>query len=313
MGKHGGHDMMDNLREGAWLREETVRLLLRHLPTAGDYPSPVAGMTLYRRDASEHVANCVYRPQVILIAQGWKSAVVAGQKVTYGAGQFLLTGVDMPAQARAVEVTPGKPFLSIMVSLDKGILDQLLMETDSSQNPAGVPSALGVADADTRLWRVFHHLAELFDAPEDAPAMGPLYLKELHYRLLTGPLGGQLRQLYLPGTPSRHIAGAISWLRENFATPLHIKELARRANLSESVLFRQFKKVTSLTPLQFQKQLRLQEAHRLMVAEHMDANTASLTVGYESPHQFNREYKRLFGQPPLRDVSQWRGKVSTQA
>ena len=304
--------MMDNLREGAWLREETVRLLLRHLPTAGDYPSPVAGMTLYRRDASEHVANCVYRPQVILIAQGWKSAIVAGQKVTYGTGQFLLTGVDMPAQARAVEVTPGKPFLSIMVSLDKGILDQLLMETENSQNVA-VPSALGVAAADTRLWRVFHHLAELFDAPEDVPVMAPLYLKEMHYRLFTGPLGGQLRQLYLPGTPSRHIAEAISWLRENYATPLHIKELARRANLSESVLFRQFKKVTSLTPLQFQKQIRLQEAHRLMVAEHMDANTASLTVGYESPHQFNREYKRLFGQPPLRDVSQWRGKVSTQA
>ena len=141
--------MVDTLREAVRLREETVRLLLRHLPARGDCPSPVAGTTLYRRDASEHVANCVYRPQVILIAQGWKSAIVAGQKMTYGAGQFMLTGLDMPAQARTVKVSPGKPFFSIMVSLNKGILDQLFIETENSQNVAGNPSALGVADADT--------------------------------------------------------------------------------------------------------------------------------------------------------------------
>ncbi|MBQ9537060.1 MAG: AraC family transcriptional regulator [Desulfovibrionaceae bacterium] len=300
--------MCDGVQEAEWLREQTLQVLLRHIPKAGDYASPLADMMFFRRDKSERVVNCVYKPQVILIVQGEKSAVVAGQTVKYGTGQYLLTVVDLPAQSRCVEATPEQPFFSIMISLDKTLIDQLLMATENSKNMLDDPAALGVADVDTRLWRVIHNLTELFDTPEDVGILAPLYMKELHYRLLCGPLGGRLRHLYLPGTPSRHIAGAIAWLRENFAAPLHIKDLARRANLSESMLFRQFKKVTSLTPLQFQKQLRLQEAHRLMVSESMDANTASLCVGYESPQQFSREYKRLFGLPPLRDVTQWRAR-----
>ncbi|MBR3665345.1 MAG: AraC family transcriptional regulator [Desulfovibrio sp.] len=298
--------MRDECSERDWLREETVRLLSRHLPKSGDYPGPVAGMTIYRRDASERVTGCIYGAQIIAIVQGRKRALVAGQRVAYGAGQYLLTGVDLPAQARAVEVEAGRPFFSMLIALDKALLDQLLMETDNCHMPEAEQTALGVAEADVRMWRVFHSLAELFENPQDVPVIAPLCLKALHYRLLTGPLGGQLRQLYLPGTTSRHIAGAIAWLRQNFTAPLRISDLAQRVNLSESMLFRQFKKVTSLTPLQFQKQLRLQEAQRLMITEHMDANTASLSVGYESPHQFSREYKRFFGQPPLRDANQWR-------
>ncbi|MBQ9407083.1 MAG: AraC family transcriptional regulator [Desulfovibrio sp.] len=297
---------MDEFWEKKWLQEDTWRLLRQRMPTPGDYPDPGTGLTVYRRDASECVSNCVYRPQIIFIVHGRKSAIVAGQRFAYGPGQYLLTGVDMPAQARAVEVEAGKPFFSLVVPLDKGVLDQLLMEMENSPVSGTEQKALGVAQADVHLWRVFHGLAELLAMPDDARILAPLYRKELHYRLLHGPLGEQLRQLYLPGTPSRHIAATIAWLRENFAAPLHIKELAQRAHLSESMLFRQFKKVTSLTPLQFQKHLRLQEAHRLMVTERLDANNASLRVGYESPHQFNREYKRLFGQPPRRDVSNWR-------
>ncbi|MCR5256646.1 MAG: AraC family transcriptional regulator [Desulfovibrio sp.] len=194
----------------------------------------------------------------------------------------------------------------------KGIFkpDRLPPEADAVQPRSGGGALTGLtASADQRLLRVFRDLAVFAETPEDESFMGPLLLQELHWRLLTGPLGGLVRRIYLPGGIPRQIACAVSWLRENYAKPLRIKELARRVNLSEAALFRQFKQATSLAPLQFQKRLRLEEARRLMVADRMDASSnASFAVGYESPHQFSREYKRLFGQPSLRDASRQRAQ-----
>ncbi|MBQ7738767.1 MAG: AraC family transcriptional regulator [Desulfovibrionaceae bacterium] len=299
---------MNVFSERDWLLNDTASLLASHLPKTGDYSTCVPSLTVYRRDLSEHALNCVYTPQIIVVVLGQKSAQVGGRKVVCEAGEYLLTCVDMPASERVVAATDGKPYFSMQITLDKDVLDQLLLETESVCVPKTAQTAVCVAKANTRMWRIFHSLAELLTTPEDALLLAPLYIKELHYHLLQGPLGWQLRQVYLPGTPSRHIAWVIAWIRENFTAPLKIAELARLANLSESMLFRQFKKVTSLTPLQFQKQLRLQEAHRLMVVERLDANSASLSVGYTSPHQFSREYKRFFGAPPLRDANRWRAQ-----
>lgn len=167
----------------------------------------------------------------------------------------------------------------------KGIfkLDRLLPEADAMQPRSGGGALTGLtagtASADRRLLRVFRDLAEFAETPEDEPFMGSLLLQELHWRLLAGPLGGLVRRIYLPGGIPRQIACAVSWLRENYAKPLRIKELARRVKLSEATLFRQVKRATSLAPLQFQKRLRLEEARRLMVAERMDASSASFAVG----------------------------------
>lgn len=294
--------MNDSSNELEQVRRSLTETLLRRMPEPGDYPAVIEGVTTYRRDESLQLDNCIYCPLVTLVVQGFKSSLVGNQALDYQGGQYMITGVDMPSVSHIKDATPESPFLSMTIFLDRAIIGQLILETPPNLITGNNERGMCVATADVDTLRAFQRVAELIEKPGDVPVLGPMVLKELHYRLLTGPHGNRLRQLNTPGSQSSQIAGAVSWLKTHFTEPLHIEELAYKANVSESTLHRQFKKLTTLSPLQYQKRMRLHEAQRLMLVEKMDANSASLAVGYESPHQFNREYKRLFGQPPMRDV-----------
>lgn len=276
--------------------------LLRLMPEPGLFPVGIAGLRLHRKNEPAPPNHCLYNPLVIVVIQGFKRSIVGNQELRYGRGHYMITGVDMPSISNVTQATPEEPFLSVTMDLDRAVIGQLLLETPKERAVSNIRRGMSVSDAETDLLIAIERMVDLLDKPADLKIMVPLISKEIHYRLLTGPQGDVLRQLNTPGSQSNQIVEAVSWLRENYREPLRIEDLAARASMSPSTLHRQFKKVTTISPLQYQKRLRLHAARRLMLLEDMDANSASLAVGYESPQQFNREYKRLFGQPPRRDV-----------
>lgn len=216
----------------------------------------------------------------------------------------MVTGVDMPAINYVTGASPEKPFLGVFINLDKYLIAQLAADIPpSSRLENGSYKGMAVAEVDPDVLDAFLRLTELLDKPKQIPVLAPMIIREIHYRLLIGPQGERLRMINTLGTQSNQIAKIITWLRDNYKEPVQVDELAGKVNMATSTFHRRFREVTTLSPLQFQKRLRLYEAQRLMLSENEDAATAGLTVGYESPTQFNREYKRLFGGPPYRHVS----------
>ena len=264
---------------------------------------------LSKLDKGEELENCFYTPRVGVVLQGHKRSRIGSVEYRYGEFQCIVVGVDMPGIFYLTDVSPQKPFLAVSMELDRYLITQLSAEIHPAlrQNSAR-HSYRGVAIADVELGVLdaFSRLVDLLDHPEQIPVLAPIIKKELHYRLLLGPHGECLLAINTLGTQSNQIAGAITWLREYYRKPLLIGELAEKVNMAPSTFHRHFKLVTTLSPIQFQKRLRLYEAQRLMLAEGKDANFAAIDVGYESVSQFNREYKRLFGEPPFRDINRLR-------
>ena len=278
-------------------------LLLKRMPEPGKCSTAVEGLSMSRRESDVHVENCFYRPSVGLVVQGSKRSVVGSDEYSYGENQCLVVSVDMPSSFFASGATHERPFLAISLDLDKYLISRLVMELLAAPD-AGNESCkgVGVTNATPDLLNAFLRLVELLEKPGEVAFLAPVVIQEIYYRLLLGPLGNNLRRFSTLGTQSNQIAQAIAWLRDNYKEPLHIETLARRVNMGTSTFHRHFKEVTSLSPLQYHKRLRLYEAQRLMLTEDADAAGAGLAVGYESPTQFNREYKRMFGEPPRRDV-----------
>lgn len=248
-----------------------------------------------------------YKPSLALIAQGAKQVVLGDDVYRYGGTDYLLTSIDLPVTTQIVEASTEKPYLSVMFQIDTARIASLL-EHAGHQDSAPVPAARGMAvstvtpeleDAAIRLLR-------LLDRPGDIPALLPLIEQEIIYRILTGPQSGRLRQMAITESQSHQISRACIWLKEHYALPLKIEELANRVSMSVSSLHHHFKAITAMSPMQYQKQLRLQEARRLMLEDMLDAGSAGHQVGYESQSQFSREYARQFGEPPLRDVGRVR-------
>lgn len=291
--------------------ERAMRLLkeklLRRMPRPGKFATAVEGLGMARREEVEKPEVCFNRPIVAVVVQGFKRSLIGSEEFRYGEGHCLVAGVDLPSSSYITEASPERPFLAVALELDTYLITRMAAEVPA---PAGLGQgagkALSVADADPDVLDAFSRLVDLLDRPEQIPVLAPLIVREIHYRLLMGPQGGYLRQLNTHGTQSSQIARAISWLKDNFKEPLQVDRLARQVNMATSTFHRHFKEVTTLSPLQFHKRLRLYEAQRLMLAEDANAASAGLAVGYESPTQFNREYKRLFGEPPRRDVSRLR-------
>lgn len=284
--------------------------LLANTTGTGDFETAIDGVRLHRRDELGELENCIYKPLATVVVQGFKRSVIGSDEYRYGEGHCLISGVDMPSANYITDASPEKPFLGMSIYLDRSLIRQLAMEAPPSvfaegQNDKGV----SVADVEEDVLNAFLRLAELLEKPDHRGVLAPMILREIHFCLLISKQGGFLRQLNTPDSHGSQIAMAVAWLRENYKEPLQVDELARRVNMSTATLHRHFKRVTTLSPLQFQKRLRLHEAQRLMLTESNDANSASLAVGYESPHQFNREYKRLFGLPPFKDVSSKRSAV----
>ncbi|GFK95312.1 HTH-type transcriptional activator RhaS [Fundidesulfovibrio magnetotacticus] len=281
--------------------------LLARMPGQGVYETAVEGLRLSRREEPHKVENCFSEPIAAVIVQGFKRSVLGSEEYRYGENQCLVAGVDMPSSSCVLDATRDRPFLAVALVLDKGLITRLAAETPAPQESTTIRNkGISIDNVDPDVLEAFLRLVELLDKPGQIPVLAPLIVREIHYRLLLGPQGAHLRGINTLGSQGNQIAKAINWLKSNYREPLQVDSLARLVNMATSTFHRHFKEVTTLSPLQFHKRLRLYEAQRLMLAERETAAGAALAVGYESPAQFSREYKRLFGEPPHRDIMRGR-------
>lgn len=263
----------------------------------------IPGLSLHRWDAPTDPTSYMLAPSICLIGQGSKRVFLGAGAYMYDEHRFLVTSLDLPLTAQIVEASSEKPYLGLTLELDLRVLAQLMLD-----HPAAAPRSpqdrLGIAigDLSSPLRDAFERLLDLLSHPDDISALAPLIKQEIFYRLLTGEQGPRLRQIVSIENHGHQIARAIGWLKDNFRQPFKVEDLAASTGLSVSAFHAHFRTMTAMSPLQFQKKMRLSEARRLMFAENMDAGTAAFAVGYESPSQFSREYSRLFGAPPLRDI-----------
>lgn len=274
----------------------------------GAYETAVPALHLSRFSAPSALVAFVYEPCLCVVAQGAKEVVLAGEPYRLDSARSLLVSVDLPVAARVVEATPSRPYLGVRIALDPAVVGELLADGLTAA-PARSSRGLGVSPVEPPLLDAVGRLVALLDSPPEVGPLAPLALREITYRVLAGPLGARLRQIASAGAPAHRIARAIRWLKENFAEPLRVESLARQMGMSPSAFHLHFKGVTAMSPLQYQKRLRLQEARRLMLGEGIDAAEAAFRVGYESPSQFSREYRRLFGAPPRQDVAALQAEV----
>jgi AraC-like DNA-binding protein len=279
----------------------------RHIKADGVYATAVPELMLYRSSAPTEHDAAVYEPSLVIVVQGSKEVILAGETYRYDPAQWLLVSVDLPVTARVIEASPSRPCLAIRVSLDAAVVGELVAESISMPIVGSPTRGLAVTSVEPPLLDAVTRLVALLDFPDDILPLAPLVLREITYRLLAGPQGSRLRQIASAGAPAQRIATAIRWLKGHFTDPLRVDSLAKRVRMGPSAFHLHFKEVTAMSPLQYQKRLRIQEARRLMLGEGLDAAEAAYRVGYESPSQFSREYRRMFGAPPRQDVMALKG------
>jgi AraC-like DNA-binding protein len=268
---------------------------------------PLQGLHLARSSSPLKPVHGVFEPSLCVIAQGSKEILLGESRYRYDPFHYLLTTVDLPYVGQILEASQERPYLSLRLELAPTLVSSVMVEAShaSPRDQASV-RAIAVSPLDGNLLDAVVRLTRLLDAPAEVPILLPLITREIIYRLLIGEQGARLRHLAIQGGYTSHIARAIERLRRDFDQPLRIESLARELGMSVSAFHHQFKAVTALSPLQFQKRLRLQEARRLMLGEDLDAASAAYRVGYRDASHFNREYKSLFGVPPMRDVQRLR-------
>ncbi|MDR1280377.1 MAG: AraC family transcriptional regulator [Opitutaceae bacterium] len=295
------------------VRMELGKKIARKIGDAEELATAIPGLTFFRRTCRTAPASVIYSPGLAMIVHGSKRVVLGTATYIYDESRFLLTALDLPTIVEVTQASRNVPYLSFLLGLDLDVARRLIADIDlldttaatataaaaGASPPAGAGMATGPATRD--LLEAVSRLVDLLETPGDIPVLGDLIHREILYRLLTGPAGGLLRQTVMLGTHNRS-ARAIAWLRENFTRPLRIVELARAAGMGVSTLHHHFRTVTAMSPLQYQKHLRLHEARRLLLSDDVDAATAAFRVGYESATQFSREYRRLFGAPPMREI-----------
>ena len=261
-------------------------------------PTTIPGLQVVHSEGPTFPKPSMYHPSLCLVVQGEKEVTIGGRPFPFGAGQCLVVPVSLPVTARVVQA----PFLSLALELDPDQIYAILQELEPGPLAADpAPATLRPMAVDAPMTGAFLRLLQCLDRSEDARILAPLVQKELLYRLLQSKQAGLVRPLGLPASQTRRVAKAIEHLRAHFHESIAMDELARRVNLSPSAFFLHFKRVTSISPLRYQKELRLQEARRLLVTEEADAASAAYQVGYESPSQFSRDYARMFGLPPGAD------------
>lgn len=294
---------------------ELAALLDRLTPADGIHPTAIEPLTLYRMSAPTAPVHGVQQPTFCIVAQGCKQAVLGNEVHLHDPSRYLLISVDLPLVAQIVQASPDEPYLGFCLDLDLRQISALLLDMDPAADAARTPDpsvsarSLSLTPTDTGLLDAVVRLLRLLETPQDLSVLAPLAVREILYRLLMGEQGERLRRLAVADSLTQRVARAIDWLKCHYAEPLRIETIAQEACMSVSGLHHHFKAVTALSPLQYQKHLRLQEARRLLLSENLDAATAGYRVGYQSPSQFSREYSRLFGAPPLRDLTRLRSNA----
>jgi len=292
-------------------RAELIEVMSRALPQDGVLEIH-PGFILARSSKSTEQFHSVFKPAFCIIAQGSKSVHLNEEIFRYDPGHYLISTVDLPIASCVAEASEEKPYLSLRLDLDASVVASVMMESGIKIKKSDAQvKAMDVSPIDADLLETIVKLARLLDTPDEMKFLAPLVIREIIYRLLKGEQGARLSHLITQEGDARRISRAVRQLSENIAEPLKIEQIARELGMSVSGFHHHFKSVTAMSPLQFQKQLRLQEARRLMLSEDLNVASASFRVGYEDPSYFSREYKKLFGAPPQRDVAAIRSNLGT--
>jgi AraC-like DNA-binding protein len=286
---------------------EAVRRYTETQAGKSPYATAIEGLTILRSDHERRPNHLIFKPALCIVVQGAKWAIFGNKRFDYRAGQALVVSFEMPALGTVAEASPSEPYLGIILEFDLAVMRAVLAELNTPPRPSvEVGPRVFVTDFDGPLADCALRMVRLLDTPGAVPLLYPAIMREICYWLLTGPHAGEVVRMVLANSRAQGVIHAIHRLRDRFAKAIRIDELASIAQLSPSAFHRQFKAITSMTPLQYQKQLRLLEARRLMVAGDANVETAAFQVGYESTSQFSREYSRMFGRSPRRDIASLR-------
>ncbi|WP_229611089.1 AraC family transcriptional regulator [Vibrio parahaemolyticus] len=292
-----------NLPSRAFVTQKLAKLIVRWTGNANQYDTPISGLRFSRWTTPTPPTSYTHNPSICLIAQGRKRVLLGEESFIYDANHFLISSVDLPIIANIIEASEEQPYLRLIMELDLTEISQLIVDSELAFTQAKeAQKGIAVGELSESLLDAFVRLAELLDEGQNIKILAPIIKREIFYRLLMSEQGTRLHQIVTAGSHSHQIAKAIDWLKNNFVKPLSVGDLASYTGMSKSSFYTHFRSMTSMTPLQFQKKLRLSEARRLMLTENLDAMAATFKVGYESPSQFSREYSRLFGAPPSKDI-----------
>jgi AraC-like DNA-binding protein len=284
--------------------KELASLIVQNAKEDGVHATHVPRLFVARFSKPTEPRHGVHKASICFIAQGRKQVALGEQMFDYGAGQHLVVSVDLPVIGCVKEASADAPYLCLRLDLDLDLCAEMLLKYPAPRAEAG----LGVAIGDTQpdLIDAAIRLLSLNDAPDHVGELAPLIEREIVYRLLQGPQGCCIRRVLQSENHHRHVGRAITWIKENYDRPIRIEDVASISGMSASSLHQHFREATTMSPLQYQKRLRLEEARRLIMIKSLDAASAGHSVGYDSPSQFSREYKRLFGAPPQRDIERLR-------
>jgi AraC-like DNA-binding protein len=282
---------------------ELARKIALYVGSGENRATDIQGLTLHRRTAATVPCSMTYEPGVTVIAQGKKRVDLGGKTFFYGESRYLLTSVDLPIVSQIVEASEKTPCLAMSLKLEMPVIRELIgrEEMQMAAPPVDTP-AMATGEATAEFLDACCRLIDLLETPRDIPFLSGLIEREIIFRILRGPEGARLRAIATSGDQSNRTAKAIAWIKSNYAKPLRVEDLAQIAGMGISTLHHHFRALTAMSPVQYQKQLRLQAARGRMLIDGLDAASAAFEVGYESASQFNREYSRLFGQPPMRDI-----------
>ena len=285
------------------MRSELVRKIAVHAPGVGEHSTAVPGLLLFRRTKPTPCYRAIYEPSLAVFAQGKKRINLGGTEYLCEPSSFVLSSIDVPVESQILEASDQVPMLSMLLRLEMPIVREIISREDLPE-PAVSPQPRGlvVGQAGVGLLAACVRLIDLLESREDIPFLSNLIQREIIYRILRTPQGARLRAIATSGDLGNRTARAIAWLKANYAKRLHMGELAEVSRMGVSTLHHQFRALTAMSPLQYQKQLRLQAARQRMLVDGVDASSAAYEVGYESVSQFSREYSRFFGQPPMRDI-----------
>ncbi|HCG7139564.1 TPA: AraC family transcriptional regulator [Vibrio parahaemolyticus] len=291
----------------AFATQKLAKLIDRWTGNANQYDTPISGLRFSRWTTPTPPTSYTHNPSICLIAQGRKRVLLGEESFIYDANHFLISSVDLPIIANIIEASEEQPYLGLIMELDLTEISQLIVDSELAFTQSKeAQKGIAVGELSESLLDAFVRLAELLDEGQNIKILAPIIKREIFYRLLISEQGTRLHQIVTAGSHSHQIAKAIDWLKNNFVKPLSVGDLASYTGMSKSSFYTHFRSMTSMTPLQFQKKLRLSEARRLMLTENLDAMAATFKVGYESPSQFSREYSRLFGAPPSKDIKSLR-------
>lgn len=295
-------------------RSELAQQIARLTAKEHRIESEIPGFLVFRYDAPTEPVSAMYEPSICLVVQGAKRVMLGEQEYVYDENHYLITSLGLPVVANVAIASEETPLLGMVLKLDLRMLSQLMVDSNLPiSRPPQANRGMALSEVSEPILNSFRRLLDLLDSPEDIPILAPLIQREILYRLLMSDQGNRLRQIATNGSQGHQIARAVGWLQDNYTQQLKVEGLAKDTGMSVSTFHHHFRSMTAMSPLQFQKWLRLHEARRLMLTERQDATTAALQVGYESPSQFSREYKRQFGAPPLRDIKNLHEMGQTEA